>query len=59
MSSFYSLSMLYPKQSFSKRLNQSIKNDPQTHSQESPLINIQKVLASTKYMPNMEQKGQL
>lgn len=51
-----SLSMLYPKQSFSKRLNQSIRNDSQTHSPQSPVISTQNVLASSKFTSNMEQK---
>lgn len=53
------LSTLYPKQSFSKQLKQSIRNDSQTHSLESPLISTQNVLASSKYMSNMEWKRQL
>lgn len=51
-----SLSMLYPKQSFSKRLNQSIRNDSQTHSPQPPVISTQNVLASSKFTSNMEQK---
>lgn len=49
--------MLYPKQSFSKRLNQSIRNYSLTHSPESPLVSAQNILASSKYVFNMEQKG--
>lgn len=49
--------MLHPKQSFSKRLNQSVRNYSLTHPPESPLLSAQNILASSKYMFNMKQKG--
>lgn len=55
----YSLAMLYPKQSFSKLLNQSIRNDSQNHSPESPVVSTQNFFASSKYVSNVTQKKRL